>query len=240
MTNLRLPYSVIQLYFSLAIPFLLAVAGTRLLLSEQFLHFEYGRPGFPADRYGFTAADRRAYGSYALHFLFSAEGNDYLAALRLPGDKCWNNAARARDCAMFSERELRHMVDVKRTTTLAFSIAAICALVSSALIFASRYKRGLASDIAFGIRRGCKLAMLSIAFAAVLSLAAWDHAFDSFHQLFFAEGTWRFPFSDSLIRLYPEQLFIDAALAIAAFVSLGAASILGALSLWDARVGRQG
>ena len=231
--------NIVRFYFSLAIPFLLAVAGTRLLLSEQFLHFEYGRPGFPADDYGFTAADRRAYGSHALHYLFSAESSDYLAALRLPGDKCWNAAAGALDCAMFSERELRHMVDVKRTTTLAFSIAAICALVSVAFLFASRFNRELASDIALGIGRGCKLALLSILFAAVLSLAAWDLAFDSFHQLFFAEGTWRFPFSDSLIRLYPEQLFIDAALAIAAFVSLGAALILGALWIWDARIRRQ-
>ena len=67
----------------------------------------------------------------------------------------------------------------------------------------------------------------------MLSIAAWDRSFDAFHEVFFAAGTWRFPFSDSLIRLYPEQLFMDAALLIAIFVSLSAVALLRLLMVRD-------
>ena len=236
MNDSRAIHFAVRMYFSLAIPLLLVLSGIRLLLSEQFLLFEYRRPGFPADFYGFDVDDRIDYGPQAINFLFNAEPIDYLAALRLPGEKCWNRAADAADCALFSERELRHMADVKRITTSAFALAAACAVVGVSIAFASRLNEGLHSDIVAGIRQGCKLTLLSITFLAALSLAAWDRAFDFFHELFFAEGTWRFPFSDGLIRLYPEQLFIDAALLVAIFVSLCAAALLCLLSLRDRRL----
>ena len=88
MNDLRAIHFVIRLCISLAIPFLLAVSSLRLLLSEQFLQFEYRRPGFPADFYGFSVEDRLEYGPYAVNYLFNGEPIDYLAALRLPGHKC--------------------------------------------------------------------------------------------------------------------------------------------------------
>ncbi len=239
MNDPRAVHFGIRLCISLAIPFLLGVSGVRLLLSEQFLQFEYRRPGFPADVYGFSVEDRLHYGAHAINYLFNAEPINYLAALRLAGEKCWNPAAGATDCALFSERELRHMADVKRTTAVAFALAAVCAVVGVAITFASRFNEGLRAHIVVAIRRGCNLTLLSVAFLAVLSRAAWDRAFDAFHGLFFAEGSWRFPFSDSLIRLYPEQLFIDAALLLAIYVSLCAVSLLCFLSLWDRRARRQ-
>ena len=51
--------------FALAVPLWLVIAGARLLLSEQFLQFEYRRPGFPADPYGFDIEDRLDYGPFA-------------------------------------------------------------------------------------------------------------------------------------------------------------------------------
>ncbi|MDE2777343.1 MAG: DUF1461 domain-containing protein [Chloroflexota bacterium] len=239
MTNRRALHLAVRLYFSLVMPFLLVIAGTRLLLNERFLRFEYQRPGFPADPYGFTAEDRLDFGPYALNYLFNAETITYLAALRLPGDKCWNAAAGAADCALFSRRELQHMLDVKQATAVAFALGASFALAACGIAAASRFNDGLRSDIVVGIGRGCKLTLLSVAALSVFSLGAWDQAFDSFHQLLFAEGTWRFPFSDSLIRLYPEQLFLDASLAIAVFASLCAATLLWLLSRWPGRNRRQ-
>lgn len=239
MTSPRALQFAARLYFSLALPFMLVMAGTRLLLSEQFLRFEYLRPGFPADAYGFTAEDRLDYGPYAINYLFNAETIDYLAALRLPGDKCWNAAAGASDCALFSARELQHMLDVKHTSAIAFALAAIGAVVACAIAAAGRFNDGLRSGFVVGMGRGCKLTLLSVVALSVFSMGAWDQAFDTFHQLLFAEGTWRFPFSDSLIRLYPEQLFLDASLAIAIFASLCAVSLLFLLSLRSGHNRRQ-
>lgn len=217
---------VVRLYFALAVPLWLALAGVRLLLSEQFLQFEYQRPGFPVDAYGFDIEDRIDYGPFAVYFLFNGEAIDYLASLRLPREKCWNLAPGAVDCPLFSERELRHMADVKHTTSFAFALAVISAVLGAGTALASRHNGELRSDIADGVQRGCKLSLISIAALAMIAMAAWDRAFDVFHEVFFAVGTWRFPYSDSLIRLYPEQLFIDAVLLIAIFVAISAVIVL--------------
>lgn len=235
MSDRRLLRIVIRLYFALALPFLLATVGARLLLSEHFLQIEYRRPGFPSDIYGFTSADRLRYGLYGINYLFNSEPIEYLAALRLPGDKCWNADSGATDCALFNNRELRHMLDVKRMTTTLFALAAVFTVVGALIALASRADKRLRADIRVGIRRGCLLALLSLLCLGVISAAAWDPAFDIFHELFFAEGSWRFPYSDSLIRLYPEQLFADAAIALTAFTSFCAALILLLLTILERR-----
>ncbi len=239
MTDSRAIHSAVRWYFALAVPFLLVVGCLRLLLSQPFLQAEYRRAGFPADPFGFTLEDRLAYGPYAINYIYNAETRDYLAALRLPGDKCWNLGTAGADCALFSEREIQHMADVKRITGSAYSLAAVCALVGAVIAFASRHSEASRADIALGFSRGCKLTLSAVALSAVLALAAWNQAFDAFHEVFFAEGSWRFPFSDSLIRLYPEQLFIDAALIIALFTSLCAGAILRLLHIRGKRRQRQ-
>lgn len=225
----------VRLYLMIAVPFLLVAVGARLLLSDTFLQLEYQRPGFPIDSYGFTTADRLRYGPHALRFLFNGEPIEFLAAHRVPGDKCWNPQAGADDCALFSERELRHMADVKQMVTLMFAAALLSAALAGLMAVVSASNRRLRCEIGQGLRRGCQLTLLLVACLAVVSIGAWDRAFDRFHTLFFAAGTWRFPYSDSLIRLYPEQLFFDAALLIAAFASLCAAALLGWMRLWGRR-----
>ena len=222
-----------RLLLTLAIPIALTMGAARLLLSEQFLSFEYRRPGFPNDSYGFSLEDRLKYGPFAINYLFNGESIDYLAALRLPGDKCRNVDAGRSDCSLFAARELKHMEDVKTIAAIGFSAALIVAALAGLSIMLCAFQRKLRSDVVIGIRRGCNLILLLIGCLAVLSIGAWDIAFDMFHQLFFAEGTWRFPFSDSLIRLYPEQLFFDAAMCIAVFSALCAALILFFLSRFE-------
>ena len=233
MNSFREIHVIIRLYFALAFPFLLVVASLRLLLSEQFITFEYKRPGFPTDAYGFDLDDRLAYGAFAVNWLFSDQPIDSLAALRLPAELCWGAAAGSNGCALFSERELTHLVDVKCATSRAFALAAIVGVVGIAIAVHSRRSPKRRCEILAGLRYGAMLSLLSIGCLFVLSFADWDHAFDLFHELFFAAGTWRFPYSDSLIRLYPEQLFIDAGLVAAAATSICAAATLGLLSRWE-------
>ncbi|MCZ7668066.1 MAG: DUF1461 domain-containing protein [Chloroflexi bacterium] len=40
----------------------------------------------------------------------------------------------------------------------------------------------------------------------------WSLFFTLFHNIFFDSGTWTFAYSDSLIRLFPEQFWFDFAL----------------------------
>lgn len=224
----RLLPGLAALFLSLALPVMLLMAGARLLLSYEFLRFEYTRPGFPADPYGFSSADRLDYGMFAISWLFSADHIDSLAELRLPAEKCWLLAEGSGDCPLFNTRELQHLADAKRILQWGFAAALFC-FVSFALVMLASFKRRALPPgiVGMALRRGAILTLGLILALATAAAAAWDQAFDVFHALFFAAGSWRFPFSDSLIRLYPERLFVDAALALAAFVSLAALLILG-------------
>ena len=236
MNNTRRIGFALRWLITLALPFLLVAAGVRLLLSHEFLRLEYQRPGFPADPYGFSTQDRIEYGVFAINFLFQAGDSTALAAQRIPRQKCWQPANDVADCRLFNSNELRHLEDVKQIVTIIFSLAAICGIVIAAVAIAAPSRLGLQPEVRLGLRAGARVTLAAILALAVVAVAAWDSAFDRFHELFFAAGTWRFPYSDSLIRLYPEQLFVDAAFAIGGLCALGAVVILLLTSRWQRRV----
>lgn len=221
--------------FALALPFLLVAAGVRLLLSHEFLRLEYQRPGFPADPYGFTTEDRLEYGMHAIDFLFQAGDASSMATLMIERQTCTPRTADAAYCLLFNSNELRHLQDVKQIVTIMFTLAVACGSAIGAALLASRSRPELQPQVRAGLRGGAWLTLAAILALAVVAAAAWDSAFDRFHELFFAAGTWRFPFSDSLIRLYPEQLFVDASLVIGGFCAAGALIILLLTSLWERR-----
>ena len=214
---------------TLSLPALLCLASARLLLSHAFLRIEYQRPGFPVDVYGFTTDDRLQYGGLAIDYLFEGAESESLSELRLPGALCF--PADRDDCAMFSALELRHMRDVKAILRLAFGAALACGFVNFCMAIYGwrRWRRALI----LGLRRGCMLTWALIAALGTLAAASWNSAFDGFHALFFAAETWRFPFSATLIRLYPERLFVDAAIAIGVMMGMAALVIL----IWLGRFG---
>ena len=224
-----------RVFFILAVPLVLALCSVRLLLSYDFLQFEYQRPGFPTDAYGFSTDDRLEYGPIAISYLFNGEPLQYLANQRLPLNKCWQPPAGAEDCPLFNATELRHMSDVKHITGIVFGLALVFGIVAIALVAVARGSAQQQRVIRASLRTGSVLTLAIVVAVATLAFTTWDRAFDLFHMVFFAEGTWRFPFSDSLIRLYPEQLFVDAAIALAGFCALGAFLALFILTIWDKR-----
>lgn len=204
---------------ALAFPALLFLGAARLLLSQEFLRFEYTRPGFPVDPYGLTTADRLALGVHAIDYLLNGEGIDFLASLTMAREQCLNAFSPEDTCPMFSRAALGHMQDVKSITSLAFAFGLSLAIASCATVYAARRSTTYRRAILRGLHLGSSLTLTVLLTLMVLAAAAWNHAFDAFHDLLFAAGTWRFPFSDTLIRLYPERLFVDAAIAISALVA---------------------
>lgn len=78
---------------------------------------------------------------------------------------------------------------------------------------------------------GALLTLGIVAAIIVVALVNWDFFFTGFHKLFFEGGTWYFLYSDTLIRLFPEQFWFDAALTIGAVTVAGAVTTLVALLL---------
>lgn len=194
-----------QVIVALVFPLLTLIAAIRLVATPAFLALSYGRPGFPSDSFGFTDAERLIYGSYGVDYLNNFAGPEYLSGLKL-----------STGSSMFTEGEVQHMVDVKNLIGFAYILGAVLAVI---LIIGIWY---LAKRYAGGVRRalfsGAILALVGIAALAVFAIMGWDNFFTQFHALFFSDGTWTFNVSDTLIRLYPEQFWLDSAIAIAVLV----------------------
>lgn len=194
----------------LSIPFLLVMSSIRLVMTPLFLQIEYGLPGFPQDDFGFTTEDRLNYAPLAVSYLLNGDDIAFLGDLRFPDGR-----------SMYNARELHHMRDVKTVTQFMYLAAVIVAFVALLVIW--RMPRpGLRKSL----MSGGIFTLALIAAIIVIAILNWDFFFTTFHTLFFASGTWRFEYSDTLIRLFPEQFWFDAALVIGGCTVLGAIIIL--------------
>ena len=217
----RLPWYTLalRLLVTLALPPLLALTSVRLVMTELFVQIEYHRPGFPADRYGFSREDRLNYAPFAVRYLHNNAGSEYLGDLTF-----------ADGSPLFNERELQHMADVKAVTRAALRVHTVllAAWGVSALLLARR--RPTRPVLWRALGDGGLLTITLMIVLAVVVVAGWDLFFDGFHALFFEGDTWVFRTSDTLIRLFPEQFWFDAALTVALLTISG--SLLAMLVPW--------
>lgn len=198
-------------------PLILIGLGVRVLLSPIFPNIEYRMPYFPKDDYGFTTADRLHWGMEGINYLMNSADISYLGDLKLPDGS-----------PLFNERELSHMRDVKGVTQGFIRIWYLTLLIVILLgVWAWRgdwlpaFRSGL-------IRGGWLTLGIGIAIGLVATLGGdvfWTF-FEKFHNLFFSGDSWLFPYSDTLIRLYPLQFWQDAVLYIGIIAALGALGLV--------------
>lgn len=199
------------------VPVLLVLGSVRVVMSPVFLQLEYPRAGFPVDLYGFSTEDRLQYAPFAMDYLLNDAEIDYLADLTFPNGS-----------PLYTDRELQHMVDVKIVTHAAYQVLTWGGVVFLAL---SAWLWWMQGRIFWQTLRVGGIVTLAFVVGIILcAVVAWDFFFTTFHQLFFAEGTWRFFYSDTLIRLFPEQFWFDAALTIGILTITGALFAVGIAS----------
>ncbi len=231
----RILLQIFRLWLILAVPILLTLGSIRWVMTPLFFSIEYNRADFPDDFYGFTLEDRLEYAPYALNYLFNDEGIEYLGDLRLPIDKCWNAPSTATDCPMYEAGALRHMEDVKVVTQVSFLCASIILLVTVSILFILWRIPNGRRQLRLGLLQGSLVTLAIVASIVVFAIVAWNTFFDTFHELFFEAGTWRFAYSDTLIRLFPEQFWFDASLTIGGMTTLGAIVLLLGMWHWGKR-----
>jgi integral membrane protein (TIGR01906 family) len=216
-----LPVRIVSALLMLLVPVLLVIGSVRLIMMPLWLQIEYTRPGFPVDLYGFTTEDRLAYGGYGITYLLNGEDINYLAELRLPAEKCvYEYTSDGTTCPMFGGEALSHMADVKTVTVAAFAVGLGAMLVG--LVSGVWLRRVNRRAFWLALRQGSWLTLTIIVVIVFGAVGAWDFFFDTFHALFFQAGTWRFLYSDTLIRLYPEQFWFDSAVMVGVFTVTGA------------------
>jgi integral membrane protein (TIGR01906 family) len=108
---------------------------------------------------------------------------------------------------------------VTQAAMLALAALSVSAALGAALLARSAEGRAV---LRRGLRGGALFTWLLLSALIVYILLDWNHFFDAFHALFFAEGTWRFFASDTLIRLFPIRFWQDAALFLGGFCALSA------------------
>lgn len=210
-------HSITAWAVTILIPLALIGLGVRLMLTSAYLHFEYNRPDFPPDPYGFTTQDRERWGFFGIDYLLNSADITYLGDLKATDGN-----------PLFNERELSHMHDVKIVTQGFLRTWYLdLALLLGAGIWA--WRGNWFGTYRSGVRRGGWLTLvLSVTVGLIGTVGAsgsgdifWQF-FTDFHGLFFQGQSWLFEFSDTLIRLYPIKFWEDTVLYIGCAAALGA------------------
>lgn len=198
----------LQLVVTLLIPAVIVLTAARFLATDRFLAFEYGRTGFPPDSFGFTPRQRFVLASTNIHYVRA----------HLPGNEL---AKQTQDgVPVYSPREVTHMGDVRSVFQLIVQVwwgAIILSTLIGWLLWWNRKQW----ELALAVRSGGTLTVAMIGSIALLALFAWQTWFENFHFIFFKPGSWLFSYSDTLIRLFPLQFWMDATFMISTISLIG-------------------
>lgn len=207
--------TILKLFLTLSTPIILSLISVRIVMSPTFLSLEYNRDGFPDDRYGFTLEERLVHSQEVLDYLINNREQAFLLNMTFEtGER------------LFTNSEVRHMEDVRFLTYTAFSLLLFLLCLTTIIFIYSRFNQKLLPTLLQGVFQGSLLTLGLIGTILGFALIAWNSFFDGFHMLLFEAGTWRFSHSDTLIRLFPEQFWFDAALVTGILTSLGAVMLL--------------
>jgi integral membrane protein (TIGR01906 family) len=206
--------AILNLLVTLSIPLILCTLSILVLLSPVFINFEYQRPGFPEDSFGFSTEERLDFGNETRRYLISSQSLDVLRQLEFDnGDP------------IYKERELTHLEDVKVVIQGLLRVF----YVGVAVFFIGGYiARGnqWQEDFKRAIFRGGRLTAILLLTVLFFTLISFQALFTGFHRVFFEGDSWLFYYSDTLIRLFPIRFWQDIFLFFG-LLSLAGGGILG-------------
>lgn len=189
----------------LLFPFMLGFGTIRAVINWDYPGFEY--PRLPSDFYGWSDDARLELGRATLDYLQRWPPADeviyLLEDLRLPEDPSQ---------PLYNDREIKHMVDVKNVADILRNIFWVSLVICAGVLiyfFATDFQLGAQTLYQSGWST-----IIILAGIAVFILVGWSLFFVWFHQLLFPPGTWTFFYTDSLIRLFPEQFWFDVGVII--------------------------
>ncbi len=206
------------------LPYILLMNAILIVFTKSFLEHEYRLPDFPADPYGFTLEERIEYGNASVDYITSFESDETAdakyAALKMKDGT-----------QLFNERELSHMKDVR----VVFKNARLALFIMVAFVLCTLWLTchkvdalpGLCNALLWG--GGLSLGLMGV--ILVLILTGFDSFFTTFHSIFFSSGTWLFWETDSLIRLFPEKLWVDG-FTIAGGIAVFSSVLIILIALW--------
>ena len=190
----------------ISMPFFLGLGVVRLVIAWDYPSFSYSR--IAPDLFGFTNEERLDLAQATLAYMQRLEPADevifMLEDLRLPGT----------DQPLYTASEIGHMIDVKNLTDNILVIVIITGIIVVGgllylLIRPATRQLGWKTMMQSGL-----FTFLTLGLIALFIAVAWPLFFELFHELLFPPGTWTFYYSDSLIRLFPEQFWFEVGVII--------------------------
>jgi integral membrane protein (TIGR01906 family) len=196
-----------------AVPVVLVVMPIRVLMHPRWVYFEYGRPDFPPDDFGFTPQERTRLAITGIDSIIGPRGVVVLQEAKFSDGS-----------PAFNEREINHMLDVRVVTANIYLAQGV--LFTAAVMAVVALVRGNAQAAAcVAMLTGAIVTVVLLVALVVFVLTGFDTFFTTFHHVLFSGDTWLFDYTDTLIRLYPVQFWFDAATVI------GVTSIVEAIVL---------
>jgi integral membrane protein (TIGR01906 family) len=212
----------------LAVPVTLLAANLNIVTRPWFVHWEYNKTGFPADPFGLSVDERTRLAEVCVDYLASNAPIALLEDLWLPDG-----------APAFNARELRHMVDVQAAFQMLLTAGIVGAIVLGAGIAVLSIEGPPYRHISRALVSGALLTFGLLGIVGLYMVLAWQSFFSFFHRIFFEGETWLFPYSDTLIRLFPMRFWIDVALVIVGLLAAEAGVVAGLGTIWARRERRE-
>lgn len=229
--------SIIKWAIVVAMPFFLGFTWITLVVHPLYPTSEYRKANFPQDLFFLSEESMAERGLVAMTQADRLEralvAVAYLESWQSPDEVIWMLEEQTLPVTgepLFNEREIGHMIDVKKLTDAIRIIAIITAvIVIGGLIFLLRNPATRLDGYRAIYHGGIATTVILIGIAGFI-LLGWSLFFVQFHELLFPPGTWTFAYTDGLIRLYPEKFFFD----VGVIMSIGSL-ILGLITMFVGR-----
>jgi integral membrane protein (TIGR01906 family) len=118
---------------------------------------------------------------------------------------------------VLNARERAHMADV-RGVFVGFAGLALVSLVVLVVAHRGRHESG---GFWRAVRRSAAVLAVGVLIAGIVGTFAFDAAFEVFHRLFFAGGSYTFDArTDRLVQLFPDQFWFETSLVLGALMLL--------------------
>jgi integral membrane protein (TIGR01906 family) len=197
-----IPERVAGLVTALATAVVITAIAIVPFLMPAWVSFEQGRSG-AEQLTGFTGADlRTATDSILADLVFGPPDFDVQVA----------------GAPVLNERERTHMRDV-RGVFAGFGLIAVVAAAGLVALYAGARRLGHPERAWAAIRNGARGLAIGVVIAGVVAFFAFDAAFEVFHRLFFAGGSYTFdPGSDRLVQLFPFTFWSETTMAVGGLI----------------------
>ncbi len=210
---------------ALAIPVFIILLWLRIVWNPWFVLWEYGKPDFPPDTYGFSNQQRIAYVLQWIDYYNSdqspQEGIKFFGDLRMPGS----------DQPLYSPYEVSHMVDVRLLTDRLWRILPVAGVIVVGGLLLLLIPRVTRRDGYAAIFVGGFISAALLIAVILFVLLSWRTFFVTLHDVFFPPGTWTFDWTSTLIRIFPDRFWFDAGVLL-----VGGALLISVIVAWIGRL----